>query len=370
MDTLSHRGDDPIDIEFLNVTKRFGDLRAVDGISFSVRQGEFLALLGPSGCGKTTCLRMIAGFERPDEGTIAIAGVDSRDVAPSKRPVNTVFQSYALFGHMNVLRNVEFGLKQHGVGKRERRDRALAALELVRLADRADQMPRHLSGGQQQRVALARALVLEPRVLLLDEPLAALDLQLRKGMQDELRRLHKNLGITFIFVTHDQGEAMSMADRIAVMNHGRIEQISTPSEIYQEPATSFVAGFIGDMNFFSGEVTQPGVVRTQALGLVRTRTDPKYALGEVTLGIRPDCLQMTPHATNDSSTGIRGVLMDRVLVGEMSRFIVRLESGQEISIRRPRHEWSDMLSTPDGSPVTVRWADRDLIVLRDAEAMQ
>jgi ABC-type Fe3+/spermidine/putrescine transport system ATPase subunit len=241
---------------------------------------------------------------------------------------------------------------------------------MVRLADRADQMPRQLSGGQQQRVALARALVLEPRVLLLDEPLAALDLQLRKGMQDELRRLHKDLGITFIFVTHDQGEAMSMADRIAVMNYGRIEQISSPSDIYQEPATAFVAGFIGDMNFFSGEVTQPGVVRTQALGTVRPRIETDYSLGKVTIGIRPDCLHMVPHAADASQPGIRGVVVDRVLVGEMARFIVRLEGGQEIAIRRPRHEWRELLATPDGSPVTVLWADRDFIVLRDAEAMQ
>lgn len=368
MDTLPHRSDDPIDVEFNNVTKRFGDLRAVDGISFSVRQGEFLALLGPSGCGKTTCLRMIAGFERPDEGTIVIAGADSRDVPPGKRPVNTVFQNYALFGHMSVLRNVEFGLKQHGVGKAERRDRALAALQMVRLGDRADQMPRQLSGGQQQRVALARALVLEPRVLLLDEPLAALDLQLRKGMQDELRRLHKDLGITFIFVTHDQGEAISMADRIAVMNHGRIEQISAPADIYQEPATSFVAGFIGDMNFFAGEVTQSGVVRSQTLGTVRPRMDAEQDLGAVTIGIRPDCLEIAPHAPDVPPAGIRGIVVDRVLVGEMSRFIVRLEAGQEIAIRRPRHEWRDMLATPDGSPVTIRWEDQDLIVLRDAEA--
>lgn len=360
MTVLSHRDENPVDVEFIDVTKNFGPLRAVDGISFSVRRGEFLALLGPSGCGKTTCLRMIAGFEEPDSGTILIAGKNSRQVPPGKRPVNTVFQNYALFGHMNVRRNVEFGLKQHGVSKTERRERAMAALDMVRLADRAEQMPRQLSGGQQQRVALARALVLEPQVLLLDEPLAALDLQLRKGMQDELRRLHRDLGITFIFVTHDQGEAMSMADRIAVMNHGRIEQLASPEKVYQEPSTPFVAGFIGDMNVIPGELLPSGRVITQSLGALEPTSLRHTSPGPVTVGIRPDGLQIT-----SGNTGVTATIIDRVLVGEMCRFLLQLADGQEIIVKRPRAEWSTLLAIPDGAIVELRWADQDLLVLRD-----
>lgn len=361
MTALSHRDENPVDVEFIDVTKNFGPLRAVDGISFSVRRGEFLALLGPSGCGKTTCLRMIAGFEEPNSGTILIAGKDSRQVPPGKRPVNTVFQNYALFGHMNVRRNVEFGLKQHGVGKAERRERAMAVLDMVRLADRAEQMPRQLSGGQQQRVALARALVLEPQVLLLDEPLAALDLQLRKGMQDELRRLHRDLGITFIFVTHDQGEAMSMADRIAVMNHGRIEQLASPEQIYQEPATAFVAGFIGDMNFVPGMLLPDGGVATDSLGILQPTSSRHTTPGPVTVGIRPDSLRITSGASNAT-----GRIVDRVLIGEMCRFLVRLSDGQEIVVKRPRSEWSALMGSPDGSTVGLEWEDDDILVLRDS----
>ncbi len=366
MVALSHQNGNTPDIEFIDVTKNFGSLPAVDGVSFSVRQGEFLALLGPSGCGKTTCLRMIAGFQEPDEGTILIAGKNVRHVPPSNRPVNTVFQNYALFGHMSVRRNVEFGLKQHGVSRAERRDRAMAALEMVRLSDRAEQMPRHLSGGQQQRVALARALVLEPRVLLLDEPLAALDLQLRKGMQDELRRLHRDLGITFIFVTHDQVEAMSMADRIAVMDQGRIQQLASPEDIYQHPATAFVAGFIGDMNFVSGERAENGVITAEGLGIVHPRDDSAGDYGSITVGVRPDSMRIIGDSGGGNSR-VQAIILDRVLVGEMCRFIVRLDSGRELAVRRPRSEWHQLMSSPDGSRVGLQWNDEDLLILEDAE---
>lgn len=363
MTALSHRDESLIDVEFIGVTKKFGSLRAVDELSFSVRRGEFLALLGPSGCGKTTCLRMIAGFEDPDDGTIRIAGKEAQGVPPSERPVNTVFQNYALFGHMNVRRNVEFGLKQHGVSKVARRARAMAILEMVHLADRAEHMPRQLSGGQQQRVALARALVLEPRVLLLDEPLAALDLQLRKGMQEELRRLHRDLGITFIFVTHDQGEAMSMADRIAVMDRGRIEQLDSPDVIYQHPATPFVAGFIGDMNFFPGTMHPDGHVSTQGLGSLRPHQPHPHVPGPVTVCIRPDALQLTPTHADAPHDGIEVTIVDRLLIGEMCRFVVQLSDGQEVIVRRPRSEWKPLTAVPNGSPGQVRWADEDLLIL-------
>src|SRR3954447_18804271 len=244
-------GDEDV-VTLRGVTKRFDDLVAVDRLDLGVRNGEFLALLGPSGCGKTTTLRMIAGFEEPTEGDISIDGATVTGVPPHKRQVNTVFQQYALFPHMTVLDNVAYGLKQRKVGKRERYAKATEALALVHLEGREQARPNQLSGGQQQRVALARALVLEPKVLLLDEPLGALDQKLRKAMQIELKRLQRDVGITFVFVTHDQEEAMAMADRIAVMNEGRVEQLAIPGALYDEPATPFVAGFIGDMSVLAG----------------------------------------------------------------------------------------------------------------------
>src|SRR4051794_28322978 len=247
--------DDEIDVEFRAVTKRFGSLTAVNAVNLRVHKGEFLSLLGPSGCGKTTSLRMIAGFEQPDEGEILIGGRDVAGTPPYKRDVNTVFQQYALFPHMSILDNVCYRLKQRKVAKRERQQRAGEALELVQLTGRDKHRPAMLSGGQQQRVALARALVMNPRVLLLDEPLGALDLKLRKEMQIELKRIQLQVGITFIYVTHDQEEALSMSDRVAVMSNGLIEQLDTPSEIYDRPLTAFVADFTGEMNFLDGKVT-------------------------------------------------------------------------------------------------------------------
>ena len=224
-------------------------MAAVDGIDLEVQPGEFLSLLGPTGCGKTTTLRLIAGFERPDEGDVRIGGSDVSRVPPYKRDVNTVFQSYALFPHLTVEDNVAYGLKQRGLGRTERRRERLEMLELVRLEGLEARKPRELSGGQQQRVALARALVMSPRVLLLDEPLGALDLKVRKELQIELKRIQEEIGITFVYVTHDQEEALAMSDRVVVMNGGRIEQIGAPHEIYDTPATEWIAGFIGDTNF-------------------------------------------------------------------------------------------------------------------------
>ena len=243
-------------MQFRSVTKRFGDMTAVDNVDLDVHAGEFLALLGPSGCGKTTSLRMIAGFEQATEGDILIGGASAVGLPPYRRNVNTVFQQYALFPHMSVVDNVGYGLKQRRVGKAERRRKALEALEMVRLRGFEQRRPYELSGGQQQRVALARALVLEPRVLLLDEPLGALDLKLRKEMQIELKRIHQEVGLTFVFVTHDQEEAMAMSDRIAVMNFGRIEQLDEPRAMYDRPATPFVADFIGDMNHVDGTLRE------------------------------------------------------------------------------------------------------------------
>jgi putative spermidine/putrescine transport system ATP-binding protein len=233
---------------FQNVTRHFGQVRAVDGVGLEIRQGEFFAMLGPSGSGKTTCLRLIAGFEQPTSGHIEIFGETAEGLAPNRRDVNTVFQDYALFPHMNVLANVAYGLMVKGTPRVEREARAREALALVQLEGMEGRRPAQLSGGQRQRVALARALVNRPKVLLLDEPLGALDLKLRENMQEELRGLHRRLGVTFVFVTHDQGEALSMADRVAVFNHGRIVQVGAPEEIYQRPRDRFVAEFVGSSN--------------------------------------------------------------------------------------------------------------------------
>jgi len=338
---------DTIDVAFDGVTKRFGSFIAVDDLSFEVRQGEFLALLGPSGCGKTTCLRLIAGFEQQDQGSISIAGRIFHGEPPGKRPVNTVFQNYALFGHLSVLRNVEFGLKQKGVGRLERRKQALATLEMVRLSDKASSYPKELSGGQQQRVALARALVMQPRVLLLDEPLAALDFQLRRDMQTELRRLHRELGITFIFVTHDQGEAMGMADRIAVMRSGKIEQIGEPAEVYQQPSTEFVAGFIGEMNFIEGDVfVHPS----------RYLSDTRQSFR---VGIRPESIRLGQRLNTSLADSLEGKLIARGLIGEMCWLEVDVAPGVSMMIRRPREEWPEVQELSDGQDVLLSWQTAD-----------
>ena len=250
---------------FRGVSRHYGPVRAVDGVDLEVGEGEFFAMLGPSGSGKTTCLRLIAGFERPTAGEIAIFGVPSTDVPPYRRPVNTVFQDYALFPHLNVRDNVAYGLRIAGVARGERHRAAEETLEMVALPGYGTRKPSELSGGQRQRVALARALVNKPKVLLLDEPLGALDLKLREQMQDELKTLQRHLGITFVFVTHDQGEALSMADRVAVFNDGRIVQVGTPEEIYQRPRTRFVADFVGSANVLSPDVCASfGAARTWA----------------------------------------------------------------------------------------------------------
>ena len=254
------------DVELVGVTKRFGALVAVDRLDLEIRQGEFLSLLGPSGCGKTTTLRLVAGFERPDEGAIRIDGADVARLPPYRRPVNTVFQSYALVPHHSVLDHVSYGLKQQGLPRMERRRRAGELLELVRLPGVESRKPRQLSGGQQQRVALARALVLEPKVLLLDEPLGALDLKVRKELQIELKRIQQDVGITFVYVTHDQEEALAMSDRVAVMNRGRIEQLARPQEIYDAPATPLRPGEPLLLQPV-GDVVQHGEVREERVRL-------------------------------------------------------------------------------------------------------
>src|SRR4051812_15402928 len=284
---------------FDSIQKHFGHTRAVDGVSLGIAQGETFSLLGPSGCGKTTLLRLAAGFEKPDRGHILLDGKDITDLPPEKRPVNTVFQSYALFPHLNVRDNIAFGLRISRRSKAEILREVDAMLALTKLEDHALKRPAQLSGGQKQRVALARALVNKPRVLLLDEPLAALDLKLRQHMLGELRRLHEEVGITFIYVTHDQDEALSLSDRIAVMNHGRLAQVGTPRELYERPHTRFVASFIGDANFLPGTVlSRDGIdgclVQVDGVGEFAVRAPGAGSIGtEVEVSLRPERVSLS-----------------------------------------------------------------------------
>ena len=296
------------DISVRGLTKRFGDVVAVDSVDLDIPAGEFFTMLGPSGSGKTTTLRMIAGFEIPDEGTIELAGQDVSRLPPYDRPVNTVFQDYALFPHMTVQANVEYGLMVKKVKKGERRDRAGNALEMVRLSGFADRKPSQLSGGQRQRVALARAIVNRPRVLLLDEPLGALDLKLRQEMQIELKRIQREVGITFIYVTHDQDEALTMSDRLAVFNQGKIEQVGPPAEVYEHPTTEFVAGFVGVSNLLERD--------------------------GATISVRPEKIRILAEGEpEDAGAQVeRGTIREVVYAGMATRYIVELDAGGELTV--------------------------------------
>jgi spermidine/putrescine transport system ATP-binding protein len=368
---VSADGSDPVyDVEFRTVTKRFGDLTAVDAVSFRVRQGEFLSLLGPSGCGKTTSLRMIAGFEQPDSGEILIGGVDAVGTPPYRRDVNTVFQQYALFPHMTILDNVAYGLKQKRVSKSDRYGRARQALELVQLTGREKHRPNMLSGGQQQRVALARALVNQPRVLLLDEPLGALDLKLRKEMQIELTRIQQQVGITFIYVTHDQGEALSMSDRIAVMSNGVIEQLDTPSEIYDRPLTAFVADFIGEMNFLEGDVTEAAdgefEIDTGTGVVVRGRGEPTKGQ-PARVGIRPARVRLVTAAAEAAVNTAHAVVATKMYLGDEVQVVATLAGGTRMLIREQRAGTDDSHDAiRPGDPITIQWDRTAPVLLADS----
>jgi putative spermidine/putrescine transport system ATP-binding protein len=346
--TAAHKADDIPAVVFEKVTRAFGEVKAVDGVDLQIKDGEFFTMLGPSGSGKTTCLRMIAGFDRPTHGEIYLHGARVTNLPPFERDVNTVFQDYALFPHMSVGENIAYGLMIRKVAKRERELRVKQMLELVRLPGFEGRKPSQLSGGQRQRIALARALINEPRVLLLDEPLGALDLKLRQEMQVELKNLQRRLGITFIFVTHDQEEALSMSDRIAVFNHGKIEQLGAAAEIYERPATTFVAGFVGTANMIDGELAQrltgaaaPHALRPEKIHL--GAADAPRVAGSVT---------------------VAGIVQDVVYLGLFTRYLVKTETGDLLAVVQQNLQTSALdVSASRGQPVLLQWQTEHMLPL-------
>jgi spermidine/putrescine transport system ATP-binding protein len=351
-----------LDVRLENLTKRFDDVVAVDDISLGIEHGRFFALLGPSGCGKTTTLRMIGGFEEPTGGRIFLGERDVVGIAPYKRDVNTVFQSYALFPHLSILENVAFGLRRRKVKGDELRRRVLDALELVGLAGLERRRPRQLSGGQQQRIALARALVNRPRVLLLDEPLGALDLKLRKQMQLELKRIQHEVAITFIHVTHDQEEAMTMADQIVVMNHGRIEQAGAPAYLYEHPATGFVASFLGVSNLLAGTVAGPGQVRlTDGTDVLVPSEVLAGRTGSVEIGIRPEKIRPASGEANE----LAGTVRESAYIGVSTQYIVETPAGS-VSVY-VQNERSGAATLSPGERLTLSWSPESVFVVEPPE---
>jgi spermidine/putrescine transport system ATP-binding protein len=353
------------DVRLVGVTKRFDDVLAVDDLSLDVESGSFFALLGPSGCGKTTTLRMIGGFEQPTEGQILLGDRDVSGLPPYKRDVNTVFQSYALFPHLSVFDNVAFGLRRRAVRGEMLGGRVREMLKIVGLAGMEKRKPRQLSGGQQQRVALARALVNKPRVLLLDEPLGALDLKLRKQMQLELKAIQHDVGITFIHVTHDQEEAMTMADRIAVMNQGRIEQLGAPTELYETPATAYVAGFLGASNLISGIVSGSDTVRLRHGPEVRVRPQALQGrTGEVAVGIRPEKIELGEGHENV----LGGTVVEQAYVGVATQYIVETECGR-LTVYRQNASPGVNGAAP-GQRLTLSWSPESTFVVDSMEGAE
>ena len=361
----------PGDVQLRALTKQYDETLAVDAIDASINAGEFFSLLGPSGCGKTTTLRMIAGFVRPTSGEILLDGVDVAQVPPHNRNVHTVFQNYALFPHLNVFDNIAFGLRRQKVGKAEVRRRVEASLELVELGGMGARRPQQLSGGQQQRVALARALVLRPAVLLLDEPLGALDAKIRKQLRLELKALQEEVGITFVFVTHDQEEALSMSDRVAVMSKGRIEQIGTPAEVYESPATVFVADFLGVSNLMDAEaISEPEHADdrcTVAVGDFRLRAaaGDVAASGPVKVVARPERVELLEHGAERANC-LPGMVERTVYVGASVQVMVRLATGAQLQASIANTGHAD--GYQQGTPVCVHIPEDALRILGDSGA--
>jgi spermidine/putrescine transport system ATP-binding protein len=373
---MSHQGegDATPSVRLERVTKRFGDLEAVGDLSLDVERGEFFTFLGPSGCGKTTTLRMVAGFEEPTEGRVLLDGEDVTGLPAFKRPTNTVFQSYALFPHLSVERNVAFGLERKGVAKDEVRRRVEEELERVGLSREAKRRPRQLSGGQQQRVALARALVNRPAVLLLDEPLGALDLKLRKQLQVELKRIQREVGITFVYVTHDQEEALTMSDRIAVMNRGLIEQVGGPETIYERPRTTFVAGFIGVSNLMPGEVVsangQRAELRLDAGVTVPAQPDGAAAGERVHAVVRPEKLELH-RADSPAPAGrasVEGTIESSLYLGTATQVVVKLADGTSMTVLVPNTDEAERQRMPGaGAQVRLAWAGEHIHIVRESK---
>jgi len=358
--------DTGFDVELRKVFKVYNGEAAVRGVDFGIRRGEFFSILGPSGCGKTTTLRLVAGFETPSAGEVLIQGQSMTRIPAYRRPVNTVFQSYALFSHLNVWENIAFGLRLKKHSNAEIADRVRESLKLVKMESFANRFPAQLSGGQQQRVALARALVNRPAVVLLDEPLGALDLKLRKEMQVELATLHRELGLTFILVTHDQEEALSLSDRIAVMNGGRIEQIDTPTRIYELPQTAFVADFIGDTNLLHGKIegshpTMIWVKTKQGLPLKVKLPEMANPLtsGSVVVSIRPEKIQVSLSQPGDQVNWFEGHLRNVMYLGTHVHYLVELTSGDRLTVLQPNINPVPASDTP----IYVYWAFADCLAL-------
>ncbi len=356
-------------IRIVGVTRKFGDFVAVNDVTLDIQRGEIFCLLGGSGCGKTTLLRMLAGFEAPTAGRIEIDGADMAGVPPYERPVNMMFQSYALFPHMTVEQNVAFGLKQEGLARAEIAARVAAMLDIVKLGDYALRKPHQLSGGQRQRVALARALVKKPKLLLLDEPLGALDKKLREQTQFELVNIQEQLGVTFVIVTHDQEEAMTLASRIGVMNQGRIVQVGTPREIYEYPGTRFVADFIGNVNLFEGRLLEdePGHVLIEAPELgapVYVGHGISSAPGaRVWAAVRPEKIHLTREPPAGESNRAQGVIKDIAYMGDASIYLVKLDSGRIVRVTQPNsfRQAEDQLDWDER--VWIGWHDSSCVVL-------
>jgi spermidine/putrescine transport system ATP-binding protein len=365
-------GDADPSVRLEGVTKRFGDFTAVRAMDLDIASGEFFTMLGPSGCGKTTTLRMVAGFEEPTEGRVLLDGEDVTGRPAFKRPTNTVFQSYALFPHRSVEKNVAFGLERKKVDKAEIKRRVAEELERVGLAAEARRRPSQLSGGQQQRVALARALVNRPAVLLLDEPLGALDLKLRKQLQVELKRIQRDVGITFIYVTHDQEEALTMSDRIAVMNRGVVEQVSDPETVYERPATTFVAGFIGVSNLMPGEVVSANgagtELRLDAGPTVRTEDSGGASTGERAHAVvRPEKLVLDPEDAGGDGPSVQGQVESSLYLGTATQMVVKLGDGTRMTVLVPNADAEARRDLPAaGQDARLSWSAENIHIVRDA----
>jgi spermidine/putrescine transport system ATP-binding protein len=359
-------------IRIAQVTKRFGPVAAVDDVSLEIRANEFFALLGPSGCGKTTLLRLLGGFEQASAGQILIDGEEMERVPPNRRPVNMVFQSYAVFPHMSVAENVAYGLKVTGVSRAEAQPRVEQALAMVRLDGLGDRRPDQLSGGQRQRVALARALIKRPKVLLLDEPLSALDRKLREEMQLELVRLQQEVGITFVIVTHDQEEALSMADRIGVMDQGRLLQVASPQELYETPSCRMVADFIGKMNLFAGRVidSRPDVLRIESeLGELRFERPglgtQESGSAEIGVAVRPEKVRLSHAPPSDGLIGVQGTVAQLAYLGDASLVYVDTSAGRRITCRLPNQHRGAGMPAAVGETCWVAWEPADCLLLTE-----